>query len=187
MKILTIITGILLVTVGFFCLFSPGLTLLSIGWLLGLMLLLSGINIIADYFALRKALAFSGWNLLSGIITAVLGGLLLINQPLRLMTDIAAIYLLGIWMLAMGIVRFAAAIQLRKIPGSGWGWLLVLGILMALVGIYSFFHPMVSAFTLAWLIGFYIIIAGVDLVTLGTMLHKTVDASGENHWTIANQ
>lgn len=187
MKVLTIIIGILLVIVGFFCLFTPGLTLLSIGWLLGLMLLLAGISIIVDYFAMRRAFAFSGWNLFLGIITAVMGALLLINQPLRMVTDVIAIYMLGVWMLIMGIVRVVEAIQLRKVPGSGWGWLLVLGVIMALVGVYSFLHPMVAAFTLAWLIGIYIIVAGVDLITLGTMLHKTTTIDGETRWTTAGQ
>lgn len=187
MKVLTIIIGILLVIVGFFCLFTPGLTLLSVGWLLGLMLVLAGISIIVDYFVLRKAFPYSGWNLFLGIVTLVMGGILLINQGAQMVTDVIAIYMLGVWLLVMGIVRVVEAIQMRKTPGSGWGWILALGIIMAIIGVYSFFHPTVAAFTLAWLIGIYIIIAGVDLITFATTLHKTTGTDGESHWTIANQ
>lgn len=178
MKVMTIIIGILLIGAGFFCLFTPGLTLLSIGWLLGLMLLLSGVCIIVNCFVLRKDSVSSGLNMFLGIITAVMGGLMLINQPLQMLTDVAAIYLLGIWMLVMGVVRFVRAIRMRKSSGSAWGWQMALGILMAAAGIYSFFHPVVAAITLAWFIGIYIIIAGVDLVAFGTMLHKSVDSDG---------
>ena len=125
------------------------------------------------YSRVRKVLPISIGSLVLGIITALLGVFLLINQPLRLMTDIIVIYMLGFWILAMGIVRIVSSIQLKSIPGSGWGWLLALGILMTLMGIYSFFHPMVSALTLAWLIGFYIIFAGVDLVILGIAMRKS--------------
>ncbi|MDL2218859.1 DUF308 domain-containing protein [Ruminococcaceae bacterium OttesenSCG-928-O06] len=185
MKIFTIFMGVLLVIVGFVCFFTPGATLLSIGWLVGLMLLIAGVSLIIDYVALHKLGLVTGFDLLLGILTTAMGVLLLVNQPARLFTDVVAIYMLGVWMVASGVIRLVGAVRARKVPGSGWGWFLVLGILMIGLGIYSFLHPAVSALALAWLLGFYIILEGVDLVAFGASLRKVTDADGEKHWVVS--
>lgn len=183
MKVLTIIAGILMMVVGIFCLFTPGLTFLSVSWLIGLMLVLSGVSLVADYLVLRKTRLVGALDLLMGILSGVLGIVLLVNQPMQLVTEMVAVYLLGVWMLVSGIIRIVEAIAARKIPGSAWGWTLVLGCLMVALGIYSFFHPVAAMFAIGWLIGFYILLAGVDLVSFGTALHKVEGEDGEQHWT----
>ena len=59
------------------------------------------------------------------------------------------------WFFAMqGIVSIYAAIQVKKMSGSKvWIFQLIFGILGILVGIYSFFHPILFALTITWLVG----------------------------------
>lgn len=183
MKVMTIIAGILMAVVGIFCLFTPGLSFLNVSWLIGLMLVVSGVSLVVDYIVLRKTRLVGALDLLMGMLSGVLGVVLLVNQPLQVVTEMVAVYLLGVWMLVSGVIRIVEAVAARRMPGSAWGWTLVLGCLMVALGIYSFFHPVAAMFAIGWLIGFYILLAGVDLVSFGIALHKVVDAEGEKHWT----
>lgn len=179
MKILTIMVGILTTIVGVVFLAMPELTFLSIGWVFGLVLLVAGISLVVDYASLRRLNFLSPMDLGLGILTGLVGALMLLDQPLRLFTDLAAVYMLGAWMTAYGIIRLVTAIRLRKAIPRAWVWLLILGILMVALGIYSFFHPTVSLFALTWLIAFYVILGGVDLITLGVSMKKIDTPTGE--------
>lgn len=185
MKVFTIIAGVLLIVAGFFCLFSPGITFLSMGWLLGLMLLISGISLVIDYIALRGSGLVGGLDLVFGLIGAVLGVVLLANQGMRFATEMMMLVMLGIWMVVGGIIRIVQAIRARSLPGSLWRWTLFLGILMVLVGVYSFFQPLAGIFGIAWLFGFYLLLAGMDLVSFGASLHKVEGPNGEKHWRVS--
>ncbi len=182
MKAITIIIGILFLLAGIFLFATPGLTFLSIAWILSILLLVAGISIIIDYIVLRKTNLVSGFDLAFGIVMTLFGILLLVNQPLRFIADTFAIYLLGAWMLIGGIIRIVQAIRARKLPGSGWGWLLTFGIIMVLLGIYSFIHPLVPALALGWLVAFYIVITGIDMIAFGVSLRKSTAADGSTIW-----
>ena len=82
MKVITIIIGILLTVGGFFCIFRPGMTFLSTGWMLGLMLVIAGMNMTAAYIPGKgrdKKKDTDKGNLLCGIIISVLGLFLIVS------------------------------------------------------------------------------------------------------------
>lgn len=170
MKVLTIILGILLIIGGIFCIATPGSTFLSIGWLVGLGFLLAGIDEIVMYWS-RRYLR-SGWALAGGILTALLGGFLLFNSWANFFADMVILYMTGAFLILAGIFRIVTAVQSRHLSHT-WGWMLALGILTILVGGYSLFHPTVAAIALGWLIGFYVILAGIEMIQLGINLPRS--------------
>lgn len=171
MRVLTIILGILLTILGLYCMFTPGITFLSVGWIIGLLLLITGVNSIVDYFGTR-ALGFSTWvDLLFGIVTALLGLVLLFNQGARFITDMVAVYLLAAWILVGGIFLIAASLNLRKV-GAGWVWMLVLGILSAIVGFLAFVYPGITAIAIGLMIGLFILLEGVSMILWGASMDK---------------
>lgn len=184
MKVVTMILGILLVMAGIGLLFVPGLTFLSVGWMVGLALLIAGIGAIANYALLHRTGLVSGLDLFVGILTGGLGILLLLNQTMRVVTDVVAVYLLGAWLLIGGVVRIIEAVMQSRVQGSGWGWWLVLGILMIGLGVYSLMHPLVAAVAIGWLMGFYIVMAGIDLLVLGASVRKVTEPDGAEHWML---
>lgn len=184
MKTLTIISGILLAVAGVAMLFSPGMALFSIGWLVGVLLLVYGISLIANYAVLHKLGLMDGGDLFLGIVTAVLGVFLLFNQPARFLTEMMIVYMLGIWMVVGGILRIVRSIRMRSVPGSMWGWTLALGILMIVLGVIAFAHPVISLFAVTIIVAMDVLIAGIDLISLGASLHKTVGPGGETRWTL---
>jgi uncharacterized membrane protein HdeD (DUF308 family) len=169
MKILTIIVGVLVTLSGMYCLSIPGAAFLNLSWLAGLSLAVSGANAIAVYAAGRKDKSAVVWDLWGGVLSVLVGALMICNLYAQLLTDIALIYMFAGWLILSGILRIAASIKLKAL-GFSWAWILIFGALTVLLGIYSSLHPLFAAITLGYLIGFWIISAGLNLTALGVTI-----------------
>ena len=106
------------------------------------------------------------WAVVLGILL-VIGGIVVISWPGVTFLVIAVIW--GITLLVGGIARVVAAAMLR---GYGWGWLVVLGIVEAILGILMLAWPDVTAYVILLLIGIYSIIAGLLQILLSFQLKK---------------
>ncbi len=171
MRVLSIILGVILIIGGVFCIAYPTATFATLGWLVGILLLISGINGIAAYVTGRKSGGATVWDLVFGILTVVLGVFLLFSPLAVGITDIVLVYLFSIWMVVGGILRIVAGVGvIRKHTGSkAWIWMLILGILMILLGIFGFFFPLVNALAMGWMMGFFIIFQGFNLIAMGSV------------------
>ena len=90
------------------------------------------------------------------------------------MTALALGILVAVWAIATGLTEIAAAWRLRKdIPNEIF--LIVVGVLSVLVGIYLAIFPVVALISLVYVIGFYAILAGILLIALSFRLrsHKS--------------
>ena len=105
MKILGIVTGILLTLSGIFCFVHPVLTFANLSWVIGVIVLASGISSAAAWWNARKSGTSSGWERAGAILTMIAGLLILCNLGARLFTDMALITLFGVWIIAAGILR----------------------------------------------------------------------------------
>jgi uncharacterized membrane protein HdeD (DUF308 family) len=167
MKIITIVIGCLLAAGGIYCMVTPGATFLSVGWLVGVLLLASGINSIVAYFSERgEAQKDGAGDLFSGLLTTLVALAILANGYAQFFTDLALIYIFAGWMTLVGALRIQAALKLKS-AGFPWGWIAALGVLSSLLGLYSFFHPVITAFTIGVLIGFQILTHGLNMIAFG--------------------
>jgi uncharacterized membrane protein HdeD (DUF308 family) len=109
MRVLTFITGIVSLILGFFCFRDKfeAVTLLAI-WI-GVSWLFRGMTLLAAALSLDH-MPGRGWQVLSGVIIVV-GGAVLIVSPLD---SIAILTLVaGCWLIAIGIVDVITAFQVR--------------------------------------------------------------------------
>jgi uncharacterized membrane protein HdeD (DUF308 family) len=106
------------------------------------------------------------WAVILGILL-VIGGIVVIAWPGVTFLVIAIVW--GIAMLVGGIARAVAAATLR---GYAWGWLVVLGIVEAILGILMLAWPDVTAYVILLLIGIYSIVAGILQIVLSFQLRK---------------
>lgn len=169
MKIATILLGVLVIIGGVFALFSPGATFLSLAWLVGIMLLVAGVDSIAAYITHRKVGDVPIWELVSGILSILAGVLIISNTFTRALTTVMLVYAFATWITLTGILRIAAALEVKKIKGK-WLLMMIFGIITIVLGIYSFIHPVFAAITLGYLIGFWVIMQGANLISLGFSL-----------------
>lgn len=166
MKIISIIVGILVIGGGVSCFLTPAATFLSLAWIVGVMLIIAGISAIAAFFVARKSGGVTFWDLLSGFLTLLMGGFIITNAYMFLLTDLVLIYIFASWITATAFLRIAAAVQLKKM-GENWFFAILAGILTLALGFYSFMHPVFTAITLGYLIGFWVIGQGVNMLFFG--------------------
>ena len=61
------------------------------------------------------------------------------------------------WFVVQGFVSIFTSIRVSKVTQSKmWIFQLIFGILGVLLGIYSFFHPMIFGLSVAWIVGILI-------------------------------
>ena len=171
MTVLSIILGVLLIFGGISCLFTPLATFLSTGYFLAILLLVYGIMGLVKAFRKRAAV-------LEGVVSvlAILVGLFAIFRPgSQEVFDAVLLVLLACWFLIQGVVSVVISIRTRPV-NRYWVLTLIAGILGIVLGLYSFAHPMAAALTAGYLIGFYFLQAGFDLITLGFAAKTIKDA-----------
>ena len=76
-KILWVGAGVLLIAAGVWCLCTPGQVIADIAYILGVFTLISGLLSVAAYFLAGAGTLGGGWMFADGLITVLLGGLLL--------------------------------------------------------------------------------------------------------------
>jgi len=108
-KILEILLGIIAILAGAFVLFDPFQGAASLGWAIGLWLLVSGIFQIIYVFQGGHDRV---WRALLGVIDIVLGGYLVISGPLTGLAFVAA--MVGFSFLFRGFFLTSLAFTLRK-------------------------------------------------------------------------
>lgn len=76
--------------------------------------------------------------------------------------------ILGVILVIGGILRIVGAVGLIRLRNKAWIWMIILGILMIILGVYGFFHPLVNAIAIGWMMGFFIIFQGFNLIGMGS-------------------
>ena len=178
-KIVAIAVGILMVIGGMSCMLAPGMTYLSLAWIAGILMIVEGVSTIVAFFASREARDVDGWDMFGGIISLAFGIILLGSNLMQALTDVFILYLVAAWIVMKGILRIVAALRIHSVrkaegledgPGRNWWLLLVLGILMIVMGVVCFTHPVALAIAIGFYIGFSVLAAGIDLICIGFAL-----------------
>lgn len=157
-RVLWILAGVLLIIAGVICLVNPGAAWTTLSLYLGISMLISGVIDIVVFARGSRYMVGSGWFLLDGILTVLLSLFLLFHQTFTMLT---LPYIFGMWLLFSGISKFVNSFELRRLNVRGWGWFTALGILLALVGFFSFFDPVSELLALSALVGILLIFQGI--------------------------
>lgn len=165
--------GIIAVILGILAIALPGIFTLGVEILVGSLLLVAGL---AQVFAAFGSIGSKNWwlALLTGVLATVIGILFLIN-PFKGAAALTA--LLGIFFLVSGMFRLFYCIQLKGVPGTGFGIFnaivtLILGILV-LAG-----WPSSSVYVIGILLGIDLLFLGFFLINFGNACKKLGRANG---------
>jgi uncharacterized membrane protein HdeD (DUF308 family) len=104
------ILGVLSLLLGFYSLRHIVITLLSLGLLLGIFWLVDGIGLVVSAIE-HRGMPGRGFSLLSGVLGIIAGLVLLIWPSISILT---LAFLVGIWLIVLGITQFSMAMQLRR-------------------------------------------------------------------------
>ena len=178
-KILSVLFGIMIIVDGVICLVLPGLTFLTLGYMIGVGMLLDGIGRIINWYQMDRGTEQSGWVLVSSIVSLTLGAILMGSDAMQLTMDAFIVYMAIVWLITLGILRITNALRIRKMRsnirdfqpdtpfGRNWWIALIFGILLIVFGIIGMFTPATIIRTIGTLIGIAIIISGANLIHFG--------------------
>lgn len=174
-KVLAIIFGILMVIGGISCMFTPVVTTLAIGYIVGFSMIFDAIGRFMEWFDLRKTQEADGFMLAGAILSMIFGFFILNSAILQLGIDAFIVYYIAIWLILHGIITVLHALKLHKfhknwdtkILGTRWYLPLIFGILVVIFGIICLFNPLIIASMIGVFIGLGIISAGATMITAG--------------------
>lgn len=161
MRILNIVSGVLLIVAGIYCLCNQDVAAMTAGVMVGVFMLISGVIEIIVFASTSGLLFGSGWLLLDGVLTVILSLFLLFNQWFTLLS---LPLLFTLWLLFSGISRFVSAFDLRAMGVRGWGWVLAVGILLMVAGFICMMDPWVSVAAIGLTVGLAFLLEGVSSI-----------------------
>ena len=167
MRIVKVILGVLLAVGGIYCMFTPIATYSVLAWLIGLAMIVEGVGGIITWIDRRNNGLANGWTLAGGIVSLLLGMILVGSYVLQFAMDAFIAYFIAIWLVVAGITRIVAAIAVRSSLGreaaSGWIIQIVLGVLIAILGVMCIFNPLSVVAGVGMMLGISIVFVGIDL------------------------
>jgi uncharacterized membrane protein HdeD (DUF308 family) len=162
-----LLVGVLSVAAGIILVLKPSNSLATLAVIFGIFLLIDGIGDLIASFG--DAVENRGLAAIVGVLGIVFG-ILLIRHPSGAVTTIGL--LIGIWMVAAGIVRLVRSLVVGTRP--------VLGVLVALlevvVGIVIVSDPHIGYATLAVLVGIWLILSGIGTIGIGVAIRRAAGA-----------
>ena len=162
----SIITEVLTVIMGCVLFFLPNASNKVIGILVGIIILVNGLNAIYKYFKRDGAKIFA-LNFVFGILYAILG-LVIIIYPFTVVEFVTVS--LGLFVVVNAASKINYGLWLKRGNEDAWLITLVSGILLLIIGILIIFNPFASL-TLTRLAGVFLILTGI-LEFTDTILFK---------------
>ncbi|KUE93716.1 HdeD family acid-resistance protein [Streptococcus gallolyticus] len=157
MKRLSLWSGILALLIGIFLFVHPFTTTAMIGWIIALLVFMSGITSLLMY---TNSVERSFWYLLQSILSIIFGIILLSSSAMSLSS--AVITIAAYWILISGILRLIGGFQMRRAGFYDANRFLSSAVLAILLGIFLLFNPALSAIFIGRLTGLLLMAVGVS-------------------------
>ena len=163
MKTASIITGILMIILGICAMSMPFRTFLGIGWIVGALFLIYGIEtVVAALNKDKKDI----WACILGVIIAILGLWITFSAFQRVLTDLMIAYLVGFNLILYGVLRVIAGCKLLKVK-TGTGVLVIIcGVISVIAGMFSVGHPILTMMSVGLIIGVNLVVQGISMITI---------------------
>lgn len=160
-----LVIGIVLILLGIFTLVRPSSALTGIVFVYGILAVITGVADIVFYVKMEQHTGFGpAISLVTGILSVMAGVLLLFNPAAGRW---AMVILFPLWFITHCISRLTHLPIIRMTAGTGYYYFtLVVNILGLLLGFVMIFNPLLSFFSVSFIIGSYLILMGIDHLVL---------------------
>src|SRR5271169_6111257 len=168
---LFLIEGTILVLLGLIAVAVPMVAGLAVTVLFGWLFLISGIVGLITTFAMRRAPGF-WWSWLSAVLGIVVGGWLLVQPTLGL---VSLTYLLIAFFIVEGFATIMFALAHRAVLSGRWQWMLVSGIVdLFLAAVILAGLPGAVAWALGLIVGINLVFGGASMIGMALAAHAEV-------------
>lgn len=169
-----LLVGLFFVVVSIVAFTSAESSLLALSILFALSFIMGGLLEILFSITNRNYMENWGWSLAFGIITFVVGLLLIIRPALSL--SVLAFYI-GFVILFRSVAAISYAIDMKGYGSRAWGGLLGLGILGAIFSFILIWNPVFAGMSIVVLVALSFLFAGLFSIYFSLQLRKLNKAS----------
>ena len=181
----SLLTSGILLLIGLLLLFKSTDTIIALSYIIGCVLMVLGIVAIINFFRESSINAFNDLNIVYGIVTIILGTLIITN-PTAIATFIP--FVVGLIILISSSIKLAYSIELKNDNYILWQPTLIMAAIGAGCGILILFNPFKTSLMVFKIIGIFILIYAIlDIISI-FQIKKTFKANEKNSTTkIENQ
>lgn len=166
---LPVILGVVLILAGIWVFLTPASSFLGLSMLFAATFVVAGLLGTTHAITNRNIVRAWGWSLAAGVADLLIG-ILLFARP-----DITMIMLslfVGFGILFRSIMAVIWSFEFKRVQASGWGRLLMLGVLGALFALILLWNPVLAGLTIIFYASLALIIIGGFQVYFGLKLKK---------------
>lgn len=157
-----------MMALGFLAIIFPVPTLFAAAMIFSSFLIVDGIFALVSGIRGLKERTPHGAQIIIGLMEIAVG---LFGILVPVMTMLSFVYLVAAWALARGVLDIVGAVALRKVIQREW-MLMLSGIFSIAFSIFISRAPAPGMVVLAWMTGFYALITGGLLISLGLRIRR---------------
>ena len=158
---MSLATGLLLVATAIYMFANPATPLAVLGFVFSIAVLLGGVFELVRYFGALKP-ARTGWDLVNGILTVVVGLILLSASAGAQATYIPTI--VGVWLIAWALIRLMTAQGLKYLSFAAGRHLQFSAIGTLILGLLVLLFPMIFGVAAVWMAALGLLVTGLVFV-----------------------
>jgi uncharacterized membrane protein HdeD (DUF308 family) len=165
-----LLRGILLIIVGCYALFRPGMTAALLTQIVAVFVVLDGI--LAIIAGVLGETISRGWTIARGVL-GILIGIFVFGHPVVVagITATVVLYVIAFGAILMGILEIMAAIRDRH-EFEGEGWLVLCGALAILFGVLLLVAPLTFGQLIVRILGAFAIVFGISSIVLAVRVRR---------------
>ena len=153
-----LITAVLLIALGVVCIIHPGASFASAAWLMGLLIIASGVFSLIFGLRAQAFLPNAGSTTLLAVFQIIVGLMLATNI---LASEVALIAVFSMWVLFEGVSLAVLSLDYKKGGYDRWWLMLLLGLCSIILGFLALRNPERTGVFLGVLLGLGILANGI--------------------------
>lgn len=164
-----VVSSLLCVVLGLVLVFRPGMSMRIVCTAVGVVLIVTGVMRIIEYFAVRDGSMYSQLNLIFGIVLVVVG-VWITMKPDKVLAIIPII--VGIVIVIHGLHNLKQAMELWRDKYDKWWIACIMGVLTVGFGVLLICRPFTAIDTVVMMIGIFMIYDGLSNIWIVSRVYK---------------
>ena len=165
----SILASALMLIVALFLIFKPAESLSLITILFGLIIMIDGVIHIINYFKIDPTQKLMSFELIEGLIEVFAGAVITVCAD-ALIEFLPIIF--AIWIILKSLITFQMALNIKSVPNTSWGLMVIVAIIGILLGYFVIFNPFEASMAVTTLVGLALLIVEIlNIIDACTMLY----------------
>ena len=165
----SILASALMLIVALFFNFKPAESLSLITILFGLIIMIDGVIHIINYFKIDPTQKLMSFELVEGLIEVFAGAVITVCAD-GLIEFLPIIF--AVWIILKSLITFQMALNIKTVPNTSWGLMVVVAIIGILLGFIIIFNPFEATMAVTTVVGLALLIVEIlNIIDACTILY----------------